>query len=123
MAALSLNPMTCSSAPPPYPAMPPGITRNPALIDPPDGLPKVGLIVKWDQASGQWRDDAGQNWNACLPIRLPDHDLFAINASTLGVTFVDHVGTTLFDVSVQPGPGRSGSRTPRRSTWCASSPA
>ncbi|HVQ35239.1 MAG TPA: hypothetical protein VMT33_04460 [Candidatus Bathyarchaeia archaeon] len=106
MAALSLNPMTCGSPPPPYPAMPPGITRNPALIDPPDGLPKVSLIVKWDQASGQWRDDAGQNWNACLPIRLPDHDLFAINASTLGVTFVDHVGTTLFDVSVQPGTGK-----------------
>ena len=106
MAALFLNPMTCSSPPPPYPAMPPGITRNPTLIDPPDGIPKVGLIVKWDQASGQWRDDAGQNWNACLPIRLPDHDLFAINTSTLGVTFVDHVGTTLFDVSVQPGTGK-----------------
>jgi len=38
LAALSLNPMQCASPPPPYPAMPAGITRNPALIDPPDGI-------------------------------------------------------------------------------------
>ena len=106
LAALSLNPMQCASPPPPYPAMPAGITRNPALIDPPDGIPKVGLVVKWDQATGRWLDDAGQNWTACLPVRLPDHDLFAINTATLSVTSVDHVGTTLLDVSVQPGTGK-----------------
>jgi YVTN family beta-propeller protein len=106
LAALGVNPMTCSNPPPPYPAMPAGITRNPALIDPPDGLPKVGLIVRWDNATSRWVDDAGQNWTACLPIRLPDHDLFAINATTLAVTPVDHLGTTMFDVSVQPVTGK-----------------
>jgi YVTN family beta-propeller protein len=106
LSALGLNPMTCASPPPPYPPMPPGISRNPALIDPPDGVPKVGLIVKWDAATSQWKDDAGQNWTSCLPFRMPDHDLFAIDATTLAVTSVDHLGTTLFDVSVQPGTGK-----------------
>ena len=106
LAALGLNTMTCSSPPPPYPGMPAGISRNPALIDPPSGGPEVGLIVKWDPATSRWFDDAGQNWTSCLPIRLPDRDLFAINTTTLAVTSVDHLGTTLFDVSVQPVTGR-----------------
>jgi len=106
LAALGLNPMACTSPPPPYPPMPSGIARNPALLDPADGIPKVGLIVKWDPATSQWKDDAGQNWTACLPIRMPDHDLFAIDATTLAVSSVDHLGTTLFDVSVQPGTGK-----------------
>ncbi len=106
LSALGLNPMACASPPPPYPPMPPGIARNPALIDPPDGVPKVGLIVNWDSVTSQWKDDAGQNWTPCLPFRMPDHDLFAIDATTLAVTSVDHLGTTLFDVSVQPGTGK-----------------
>jgi len=106
LTALGLNPMNCTSPPPAYPPMPAGIARNPALLDPADGIPKVGLIVQWDPATSQWKDDAGQNWNACLPIRMPDHDLFAIDAATLTVTAVDHLGTTLFDVSVQPGTGK-----------------
>src|SRR5437867_11727487 len=54
LAALGLNPMTCSSAPPPYPPLPPGVTRNPALTDPSDGIPKVGLIVKWNPATNRF---------------------------------------------------------------------
>ncbi|MEK7799942.1 MAG: hypothetical protein AAB297_08950 [Acidobacteriota bacterium] len=42
----------------------------------------------------------------CLPLLLPDHDLFVIDAATLGVSTVDHLGTTLFEVSVNPGNGR-----------------
>jgi YVTN family beta-propeller protein len=106
LAALGLNTMTCSSPPPPYPAMPPGITRNPALVDPPSGVPEVGLVVKWDPATSRWIDEAGQNWTSCLPYRVPDRDLFAINTTTLAVTSVDHLGTTLFDVSVQPVTGK-----------------
>jgi YVTN family beta-propeller protein len=106
--ALGLVPMTCRTAPPAYPPLPPGIARNQQLTDPPDGIPKVGLIVKWDQASGRWKDEAGSDWSDCLPFRLPDHDLFAINVTgTPGVAEqVDHLGTTLFEVSVNPGTGR-----------------
>ena len=64
--------------------------------------------MKWDQATGQWQDEAGQDWTHCLPFRLPDHDLFVIDtAGTPGVVGqIDHLGTTLFDVSVNPTNGR-----------------
>ncbi len=103
---LGLNPINCSSAHPPYPPLPAGIVRNPALIDPTSGVPPVGLIVKWDPATQAWRDEASQDWSMCLPYRLPDHDLFIIDTASLSVTTVDHLGTTLFEVSVNPGNGK-----------------
>jgi DNA-binding beta-propeller fold protein YncE len=101
----------CPPGHPPFPPLPADIARNPALTDPADGIPKVSVIVQWDAATASWRDDALQNWNICLPIRLPDHDLFFINPGDAVtpasvVTQVDHLGTTLFDVSVNPGNGR-----------------
>jgi YVTN family beta-propeller protein len=107
LAALGLNNMTCNGAPPPYPPLPAGISRNPALQDPvTPAQPPVSLIVGWDAASGRWRDEAGQDWTHCLPFRLPDHDLFVIDAATLAVTTIDHLGTSLFEVSVNPVNGK-----------------
>ena len=106
LAQLGVNDMKCASPPPAYPPLPAGIVRNPALVDPPDGIPKVGLIVRWEASTGSWRDEAGQNWTSCLPFRMPDHDLFAIDAATLATTSVDHLGTTLFEVSVNPANGK-----------------
>ena len=103
---LGLNPINCSAPHPSYPPLPAGIVRNPALTDPPDGVPPVGLIVKWDPLTQTWRDDASQDWSMCLPYRLPDHDLFVIDTSTLALSTVDHLGTTLFEVSVNPANGR-----------------
>ncbi len=107
LSALGLQNMTCAGTPPLYPPLPEGIRRNAELTDPPPpSQPPVGLIVRWNRLLGRWEDEAGQDWTHCLPFRLPDHDLFAIDAATLDVTPVDHVGTTLFEVSVQPGTGR-----------------
>jgi DNA-binding beta-propeller fold protein YncE/mono/diheme cytochrome c family protein len=108
LAALGVNTMNCSFLPPAYPAMPAGIARNPALTDPADGIPKVGLIVKWNPAISQWVDEQGQLWTKCLPFRMPDHDLFAIDANqpSNAPVAVDHVGTTLFEVSVNPRTGK-----------------
>ncbi len=109
LTALGLNNIICNGAPPPYPPLPAGISRNPALTDPaPPAQPPVSLIVKWDRAAGRWKDEAGQDWTHCLPFRLPDLDLFVINtAGTPGVVSqVDHLGTTLFEVSVNPATGR-----------------
>jgi DNA-binding beta-propeller fold protein YncE len=106
LGAMNLRDMSCTSPPPPYPGLPAGIERNPELTDPADGVPKVSLIVRWDNASGKWVDEAGQDWSACLPYRLPDHDLFVIDAATLAVSHVDHLGTSLFEVAVHPGTGR-----------------
>jgi len=88
LAALGLRNLSCSTAPPLYPPLPNGIARNPALVDPPPStnpaqFPPVGLIVRWNAASGAWEDEAGTNWNACLPYRLPDRDLFVIDVDTL----------------------------------------
>ncbi|HYV17753.1 MAG TPA: hypothetical protein VFC25_01835 [Verrucomicrobiae bacterium] len=112
LTALGLNNMICANnnQHPAYPPHPAGIVRNPALPDPSGGAqPPVGLIVRWDAATSRWRDDAGQDWTGCLPFRLPDHDLFVIDATnptTAGTTMVDHLGTSLFEVSVNPVNGR-----------------
>jgi len=108
---VGINFPRCSGAHPTYPPLPPGVVRNPALTDPSDGIPKVSVLAKWDDGTASWRDDAFQNWNPCLAIRLPDHDLFVINpgdavAPASIAAQVDHLGTTLFDVSVNPGNGR-----------------
>ncbi|MDH3626333.1 MAG: hypothetical protein OEV00_03790 [Acidobacteriota bacterium] len=107
LTALGLRDFACSSTPPAYPALPTGIVRNPALTDPPASanpaeFPPVGLIVRWDDVGGQWTDDDGTSWNDCLPYRLPDKDLFIIDATTMAITDVAHLGTSLFDVSVHP---------------------
>jgi DNA-binding beta-propeller fold protein YncE len=111
LTALGLNNVVCpNNQHPPYPPHPPGIVRNPALPDPSNGAqPPVGLIVKWDPVTSLWRDDAGQDWTPCLPFRMADHDLFVIDATnptTAGTTAVDHLGTSLFEVSVNPLNGR-----------------
>ncbi len=105
LGSLGLNDIECSSPPPAYPPLPSGITRNPALTDPLDGIPKVSLIVKWNASANRWEDDAGTDWNDCLPVRLPDNDLFIIDSNNLAVNEVSGLGTTLFDVSVHPGTG------------------
>src|SRR5262245_20209967 len=111
LAALGLNNTACpGNVHPPYPPHPAGIERDTSLADPAGGAqPPVGLIVRWDGTTGRWLDDAGQDWSACLPYRLPDHDLFSIdvaNPSTATVATVDHLGTALFEVSVNPASGR-----------------
>ena len=107
LAQLGIRDIRCPvPGPPAYPPLPAGISRNPALIDPPSGIPRVGLVVRWNGATSKWVDDAGQDWTPCLPFRMPDHDLFAINSASLAVTPVAHLGTTLFEVSVQPGSGK-----------------
>lgn len=105
---LGLEDLTCDSTPPPYPPNPAGITTNPALTDPPPGgtPPELSLIVKWNPSVQRYEDDAGQDWTDCLPYRLPDHDLFAIDAASLAVSTVSSLGTTLFEVSVHPQNGK-----------------
>ena len=65
--------------------------------------PETGLIVKFNPALGQWRDQLNRNWSAAVRFSLPDQDVFAIDANTLAqsATFT-HVGTTLFNMAVNP---------------------
>jgi YVTN family beta-propeller protein len=65
--------------------------------------PEVGLIVKFNEALNQWRDELGRNWNNAVRFSLPDKDVFAINATTLNeTTFWRGVGTVLLNMAVNP---------------------
>jgi len=74
--------------------------------------PEVGLIVQFDEASGQWQDELGRNWNNGVRFSLPDLDVFEIDATTCGdgdgcdvVRDYSGVGTTLFNMGVNPATG------------------
>ncbi|WP_198683841.1 YncE family protein [Peristeroidobacter agariperforans] len=69
--------------------------------------PEVGLIVKFNRASGHWEDELGRNWDAAVRFQLPDQDVFSIdaNALTQKASF-SHVGTTLFNMVTNPRTGK-----------------
>ncbi|HMJ12010.1 MAG TPA: hypothetical protein VK524_11385 [Polyangiaceae bacterium] len=68
--------------------------------------PHVSLMVKYDNASGRWRDLIGRDWSSAVRFNLPDKDVFAIDAGTLGeLASYRHVGTTLFNMAVNPVSG------------------
>jgi DNA-binding beta-propeller fold protein YncE len=69
--------------------------------------PKVGLIVKFNNITQQWEDELRRNWNHAVRFRLPDRDVFAVNANTLTQTATfAHVGTTLFNMVTNPATGK-----------------
>jgi len=68
-----------------------------------DGVrqPDTGVIVKFNGQS--WVDELGQSWNRSVPFRLPDYDIFEIDAVALTEkTRYSGVGTTLFNIAVNP---------------------
>jgi YVTN family beta-propeller protein len=69
--------------------------------------PEVGLIVKFNKASGKWEDELKRNWNNAVQFRLPDLDVFAVNANTLAQTAAyPGVGTVLFNMVTNPVTGK-----------------
>jgi DNA-binding beta-propeller fold protein YncE len=69
--------------------------------------PDVGIVVKFNAATGRYEDELGRNWNDAIKFNLPDKDVFAINASTLNETASFRgVGTTLFNMAVNPVSGK-----------------
>jgi DNA-binding beta-propeller fold protein YncE len=69
---------------------------------------ETGMVVGFDAASGQWRDELDRNWNNAVPYSIPDLDVFEIDAnaalpSALGS--VPGVGTVLFNMIVNPANG------------------
>jgi DNA-binding beta-propeller fold protein YncE len=69
--------------------------------------PEVGLIVKFNNSTQQWEDELGRNWNNAVNFRLPDSDVFAVDANTLTQTAsFAHVGTNLFNMTTNPATGQ-----------------
>ena len=72
-----------------------------------DIQPWTAMIVQYDRTNGQWLDSRGLNFSNGIRFNLPDHDVFAINASTLQESNdFEHVGTTLFNMTVNPTNGK-----------------
>ncbi|HEY6404027.1 MAG TPA: hypothetical protein VI479_21580, partial [Blastocatellia bacterium] len=85
----------------------PGGNPGPATNFDGKRAPEVGLIVKFNNATQQWEDELGRNWNNTVRFNLPDKDVFAVNANTLAQTATfAHVGTTLFNMATNPATGR-----------------
>jgi len=68
--------------------------------------PETSMIVKFNNASGHWEDQVHRNWDAAMRFRLPDRDVFSVDADTLveEASFA-HVGTTLFNMVANPKTG------------------
>jgi DNA-binding beta-propeller fold protein YncE len=85
----------------------PGGNPGPATNFEGKQAPKVGLIVKFNNKTQRWEDELGRNWNSAVRFRLPDTDVFAVNAHTLTqTTAFAHVGTTLFNMVTNPASGK-----------------
>lgn len=70
--------------------------------------PEVGLIVHYDEASGQWQDPIGRDWSGAVRFDLPDKDVFAIDAMADVPTekaVWSGVGTVLYSLAVNPATG------------------
>lgn len=78
--------------------------------------PQTGLIVQ-KNAAGDWVDGgdprtgtAPRVWNSRIKLNLPDYDVFTIDTSgatpTVTSTRVTGVGTTLFNIAVNPQSGK-----------------
>jgi DNA-binding beta-propeller fold protein YncE len=68
--------------------------------------PEVSLVVKWNAATRRWEDNLGRNWNNGVRLRLPDKDVFAIDADRLTEkAFYTGVGTSIFNLVTNPRTG------------------
>ncbi len=68
--------------------------------------PITGLILKWDGAA--WRDELDRDWTPRTRFRLPDLDVFEIDATASPPKLLRSypgVGTVLLNMAVHPGDG------------------
>ena len=92
-----------------------GVMPGPAAIDLGGNIipqPPTGLIVKWKpgpDGNNHWIDAYGAIFDPFVRVSLPDQDVFAIDASAnppAATKSFAHVGTTLFNMAVNPQSGK-----------------
>ena len=84
----------------------PGGSPGPATDAEGKPAPHVALIVKFNNATGHWEDELHRVWDHAVRFRLPDTDVFSIDAGGLTQTAAfAHVGTTLFNMVTNPATG------------------
>src|SRR5689334_2624146 len=91
----------------------PGGTPNPDTNVQGVKGPEIGLIVKFNPASGHWEDRLARSWDPVIKFTLPDEDVFVIDASAAtpgppatGTQFFSGVGTILFNMITNPVTGK-----------------
>jgi DNA-binding beta-propeller fold protein YncE len=68
--------------------------------------PETSVIVKYNPRNGRWEDVIGRNWSGAVRFKLPDLDVFAVDAATLNQTAAyAGVGTVLFNMVANPVSG------------------
>jgi YVTN family beta-propeller protein len=70
--------------------------------------PETGLIVRFNPDTQTWDDELGRDWSPAVRFRLPDEDVFAIDADADPPVETKHfagVGTVLFNMAVNPSSG------------------
>ena len=70
--------------------------------------PETGLIVRFAEQDGTWRDEQGRNWTNAVRFDLPDLDVFEIDAVTDAPAVIrshSGVGTVLYNMVVSPVDG------------------
>lgn len=84
----------------------PGGNPGPATNAKGEPAPETGLIVKFNRTTRHWEDQLRRNWDSSVRFNLPDTDVFAVDADSLiqREAFA-HVGTTLFNMAVNPVSG------------------
>ena len=96
--------------------MSPGGNPGPATDAQGEPAPEAGLIVKFNNASGHWEDELHRAWDHSVRFKLPDTDVFAIDANALiQINAYAHVGTKQ-NVRNSCASARS-YRTPSASEW------
>ena len=84
-------------------AVSPGGNPGPSTDARGEPAPEVGLIVKYNNSTGHWEDELHRVWDSSVRFHLPDTDVFAVDANSLTQTAAfAHVGTTLFNMAVNP---------------------
>jgi DNA-binding beta-propeller fold protein YncE/mono/diheme cytochrome c family protein len=70
---------------------------------------ETGIIVGFNDLSGNWEDEMGNDWSPAVRFSLPDLDVFEIDANASTPVETDAfsgVGTVLFNMIVNPANGK-----------------
>jgi len=82
------------------PLLPDGNVPDPATLPTP-----IVAVMLQQQFGATWKDANGNSYTGAVPFSLPDHDVFALDATANPPALVrtyDHVGTILFNMVVAP---------------------
>ena len=101
----ALPPNQGPSALGPFQTLPTPLDPNGRPVDPTTLPTPIVAVMLQQQLGATWKDANGNSYTGAVPFSLPDHDVFALDATASPPALVrtyDHVGTILFNMVVSP---------------------